>query len=43
MNMPKPRFTGQPKRVIRTIVFENDRGALLASGFVCSAERAPVN
>jgi hypothetical protein len=43
MNMPKPRFTGQPKRVIRTIAFENDRGVLLASRFVCSADCVPVN
>ena len=43
MNMPKPRFTGQPKRVIRTIVFENDRGALLASRLVLPADCAPVN
>jgi hypothetical protein len=38
VNMPKRRFTGQPKRVIRAIVFENDRGALLASGFVVPAD-----
>jgi hypothetical protein len=43
MNMPKRRFTGQPKRVIRAIAFENDRGALLPSRFVCSADCTPVN
>jgi hypothetical protein len=36
--MPKRRFAGQPKRVIRTIVFENDGAALLPSGFVVAAD-----
>jgi hypothetical protein len=41
--MPKRRLTGQPKRVIRAIAFENDRGTLLPSRFVCSADCTPVN
>ena len=41
--MPKRRFTCQPKRVIRTIVYENDGGALLPSRFVFPADCAPVN
>jgi hypothetical protein len=41
--MPKRRFIGQPKRVIRTIVFENDGGALLPSRFVFPADCTPVN
>jgi hypothetical protein len=36
--MPKRRFIGQPKRVIRAIVFENDGGALLVSRFVVPAD-----
>jgi len=36
--MPKRRFIGQPKRVIRAIVFENDGAALLTSRFAFPAD-----
>jgi hypothetical protein len=41
--MPKRRFIGQPKQVIRAIVFEDDGVALLTSRFAFPADRTPVN